>query len=661
MFETAFIKRYLTPKKKQLSSSLIALLSVAVITLVVWLVVLFLSVTEGIERNWLDKLTSLNAPVRIKPTEAYFSSYYYNVDQYSSASHYLSKSLGEKARSLISDPYDTEFDESLPYSIGRPDRRADGSLIDPVKELTAGLGDLNLTYQDVEMSGALMRLELIRQEAGSLNPAEVKSQLTNVSYLASFPSSNPTLKNLLLEPTAEDLNHLLFMSTRSKKESPNWLEHLDVHAASPSSDLWRVPTQMLPEKSPLAVRAYQHGGAISHVLIPTSVEGPTGETVERRGERLFYKQGTEPEIPLDVEVPLFTMGTLDLNVSEVQEGLRLIVSGTLQGAKASGVVPFEGLKLTEAAVSREIKGIKEPKAIWPYFDGQGVAHLPSDGTHSGILLSKSYQENGVRLGDRGYLAYSAPSISGAKELQVPVFIAGFYDPGIMAVGNKCILVPPHITQTINRTESPYTLERSEANAFFVWLPKLQDAPKAKVEILNMLEKKGISKYWRVETFHDYEFAKPLMQQFQSDKYLFTIIGVIILLVACTNIISLLILLVSDKKKEIGILRAMGAKRRSIAAIFACSGGFLGLLSCLLGLFLAWITLKNIDAVVHLLSILQGHEAFNASFFGTALPNTISPRALWFAAIATPILALISGLVPAIKAARLDPCKALRSE
>ena len=65
------------------------------------------------------------------------------------------------------------------------------------------------------------------------------------------------------------------------------------------------------------------------------------------------------------------------------------------------------------------------------------------------------------------------------------------------------------------------------------------------------EELGIEKYWKVETYQEYEFAKDLMQQFQSDKYLFTMIGILILLVACTNIISLLVLLVSDKKKEIG--------------------------------------------------------------------------------------------------------------
>src|SRR5271163_1035545 len=96
MFELSVALKYLIPRRKQLSVSLIALLSVAVISLVVWLVLVFLSVTEGIERNWLQKLTTLNAPLRITPTHHYFTSYYYQIDGVSSHSQYALKTIAEK-------------------------------------------------------------------------------------------------------------------------------------------------------------------------------------------------------------------------------------------------------------------------------------------------------------------------------------------------------------------------------------------------------------------------------------------------------------------------------------------------------------------------------------------------------------------------------------
>ena len=104
MFELTIAFRYLIPRKKSLSTALVSLLSVIVISLVVWLVLVFLSITTGIERNWLQKLTSLHAPLRLTPTDYYYNSYYYHADGVSAASDYTLKTIGEKADAPQSDP-----------------------------------------------------------------------------------------------------------------------------------------------------------------------------------------------------------------------------------------------------------------------------------------------------------------------------------------------------------------------------------------------------------------------------------------------------------------------------------------------------------------------------------------------------------------------------
>src|SRR5579871_1567600 len=133
MFEISVAVKYLLPKKRQLSVSLISLMSVLVISLVVWLVLVFLSVTDGIEKKWLDKLTSLHAPLRITPTEAYYSSYYHQIDVLSSASQFRSKNIAQKWQAACSDPYSSEEDEAIPLHFPLPDRMEDGTLKDPVK------------------------------------------------------------------------------------------------------------------------------------------------------------------------------------------------------------------------------------------------------------------------------------------------------------------------------------------------------------------------------------------------------------------------------------------------------------------------------------------------------------------------------------------------
>jgi len=541
MFELSIAKKYLIPKKKQVSNTLIAVMSITVISLVVWLVLLFLSITEGMERNWVQKLTHLNAPLRITPTEAYYSSYYYQIDSLSLQSNFTYKTIAEKIASKVSDAYSNEEDSEIPSSWPKPDKTKEGQLKDPVKKAYTILHQLqkkrkDIAFQDFELSGALLRLQLGKQKH------ENPSFLTQVSYLSSFSDQSPYLHSLILPPTPKDIDHLSHLSQRDFS-----LERA-LHTHVQNS---HISTHF--EENPI----------------------PSPPWVYRVKDKMF---------------------------------------------------------------------------------------LPSDREQRhAILLAKNFQDSGVLLGDSGYLAYQAASMASVQEQRIPIYVAGFYDPGILSVGNKCLLVPSFITQTINASSNSYAFDKTLSNGILVWFENLNHTDQIKAEIAKKFKEAEIDTYWKITTFKEYDFAKDLLQQFQSDKYLFTLIAFIILLVACCNIISLLVLLVNDKKREIGILQAMGASSKSIMLIFGTCGFTMGLVSSLLGIGAALLTLHHIDHIVTFLSFLQGHDAFNVAFYGHALPNQLSRSALVFVLITTPLLALTAGLVPAIKACRLKPSAILRSE
>ncbi len=272
MFELSIALKYLIPRRKQLSVSLIALLSVTVISLVVWLVLVFLSVTEGIERSWLQKLTTLNAPLRITPTDAYFSSYSYQIDAASSASHYAFQSIGEKALAGPGDPYDSAQDGELPARFPLPDLNADGTLKNPVAGVYALLGGMkrsqpDLVFQDFELSGGLMRLQLLRP-GNALSGGDTQGYLTQVSYLASLPDRCPGLPSLLLPPSEKDLNHLLYLASHStehsRQDSPMLTQKTDkareenrvsellrqakIEKLQSRLHYWQAPLSFFPEK-----------------------------------------------------------------------------------------------------------------------------------------------------------------------------------------------------------------------------------------------------------------------------------------------------------------------------------------------------------------------------------------------------------------------------
>ncbi|MCC6128035.1 MAG: ABC transporter permease [Chlamydiae bacterium] len=539
MFEWQIALKYLVPKKRSLSTALISLMSVFVISLVVWLVLVFLSVTKGIEENWLSKLTSLYAPLRISPTEKYYSSYFYQVDAISSASNYTFKTLGEKAAAATSDPYLPELDMEPPAHWPKAAKTSNGKLIDPVKTAIQEIESLGLVFQDYEISGALLRLGLRKNGEPGI------SHLSQMSYLLSLPSKNPRFETLVISPTLDELNQLL-------TTNPACIQHIE--------------------------------------------------------NGVFAEEGQQKKL----------------------------LSGS-------------------ARTKYDTPPASPP--LWAYFVN-GECFLPSSDTEMGALLPKFYQESGAKIGDLGSISYSAASAASTQEQKIAIRVAGFYDPGILPVGNRCLIVPQEVTRSIYASTQTFSPDGTPTNGFFVWT---KDPAQSKLEIEKRFAEANISPYWHVASYEEFEFSKDLLQQFQSDRTLFLLIAAIILIVACCNIISLLVLLVNDKKKEIAILHALGAPFSSIAAIFGLCGMIMGCAACLLGSLGAIFTLHHLGTLVSWLSALQGHAAFHPAFFGSALPNQLSYDALYFVLIATPLLSLTAGLIPALKAARIRPSSVLRAE
>jgi lipoprotein-releasing system permease protein len=676
MFELSIALKYLVPRRKQLSVSLIALMSVIVISLVVWLVLIFLSVTEGIERNWLGKLTSLNAPLRITPTPHYYSSYYYLADGYSSSSQFTSKNIAQKAAANLSDPYCPEEDVGLPNGFPVPDRDNKGIVKDPVKQAYRILEGMrpkhsSFSFQDYEISGALMRLQLLRENKSSPHQDGQQSFLTQVSYLASIPDRSPSFDSMLLAPTEKDLNHLFYLASHttelSREDAPSLhfaassektnrrlkalLESTRIREVESSHPFFKLSYDLIAENTPFQAYPVYHGDQLIRIVLPQDKidnKRPREGKLWRSKGALYFQEGKNEAMPLPAELPIFVDDAMRLAVDDVQyaqdvqrlRDIRLKVHAILQNVPLSGTISWEQLRISKA--ERISLPSNEEKEI-------------------SVLLAKNYRDNGIMVGDRGYLSYNTATASSMQEQRLPIFVAGFYDPGILSVGNRCILVPPFVTQTINASSSTFNLDKTQANGILVWFNPVSDADAVKQEILSQFEQAGIAPYWKVTTYKEYDFAKDLLQQFQSDKYLFSLVAAIILIVACCNIISLLTLLVNDKKREIGILQSMGASAKSIALIFGACGAVMGVISGLLGAGAAVLTLKHIDSIVHLLSFLQGREAFNAAFFGQSLPNTLSTGAFGFVFCITPLLSLLAGLVPAVKACRLRPSEILRSE
>lgn len=701
MFELSIALKYLIPKKKHLSVTIIAMMSVAVVSLVVWLLLVFLSVTEGMEKTWLKKLTDLNAPIRITPTPAYFSSYYYKADSLSNASAFSFKTIEEKLQTISTDPYDPEEDPEIPAYWTKAHLDDQGILIDPVKGVANILSNLktkekSLIFQDYEMSGATLKLQLLRNRSPSpfSQGQESLNFLTQVSYLSTPPSHPKTLTALLAPISIKDINHLFFLagyrmentlsdnhpdvrlSTQEfQKKITHLLQCIKIKTVKTIPSDFRLPLEMLPEGPSFVVYGLFKNGNLLELILPKDTSSKPqinlseGVSLEKGslkknaegGLATFKKEAFSlpSDAHLDLDSSLIFSSKTDENstktASEIKD-IKMLLKGTIQGHPIEGSLRWQHVAIETFALDNSFS------PPWVYEKSSSEMVLPTGPSQEkGILLPKSFQDNGVLLGDKGFLSYSSSTASAVQEQRTAVFVAGFYDPGILSVGSKCLLVPRSVTKTINSSNTSFTFDKIALNGFQVWFEDPSKVSLIKEQIELSLGQAGLLPYWQVVSFKDYDFAKDLLQQFQSDKNLFSLIGIIILLVACCNIFSFLIILVNDKKKEIAILQAMGASKKSILCIFGICGVVIGLLGSFIGISAAILTLTNIDTLVQFLSMLQGHDAFHQSFYGSSLPNTLSSHALLFICISTPILSLLAGLIPALKACRLHPSSILRSE
>jgi lipoprotein-releasing system permease protein len=560
MFELSVAFKYLIPRWRQLSESLISLLSVLVIALVIWLVVVFFSVTHGLEQSWIQRLIALTAPIRITPTQAYYQSYYSQIDAIAEESGYQLKTLREKLNGSGKDPYQSLIDGDLPKDWPQPDLESDGSLKDLVKKAYHAVNSLEtfpgLAIHDFEVTAASLHLNFLRPSTIDTHQT-THSTLTHAAYLASIDPSNKGLLYAHLPFTPDDFNNVL---------------------------------QKLKEMS----RASMRGDAFG------KKKQSTAALMQRFCDNC-HEQGVIA-IGETANAPLWIHQRIENGKSQIQ-------------------IPF----------------------------------IPSWG--DGIILPKSFKDNGVRLGDQGHLTYMAPTATAVHEQQLPIYVAGFYDPGIISIGGKFILASEELVSIIHSAQA--NQEALGSNGFNVRFDNLDDVDKVKYALQNAFQAAGIAPYWHIETYREFEFTKDLIQQLHSERNLWTLLATVIILVACSNILSMLIILVNDKHKEIGILRSMGATSTSIAAIFGLCGITIGMVGSLLGMLLAWITLQNLQILVAWIGALQGHEMFNPLFYGNALPSKMSGHAIAFVLITTTTISLISGLIPAIKACMLRPATILR--
>jgi lipoprotein-releasing system permease protein len=149
---------------------------------------------------------------------------------------------------------------------------------------------------------------------------------------------------------------------------------------------------------------------------------------------------------------------------------------------------------------------------------------------------------------------------------------------------------------------------------------------------------------------------------QLEKRMMFIILTLIVAVAAFNLVSTLVMTVTDKRADIAILRTLGASPASIMGIFVVQGAAVGVIGTLAGLLFGLAVAMNIDVIVPALE-----HALNASFLPrdiyliSRMPSDPQSGDIVPIAVISLVLAFVATLYPSWRASRVNPAEALRYE
>ena len=271
------------------------------------------------------------------------------------------------------------------------------------------------------------------------------------------------------------------------------------------------------------------------------------------------------------------------------------------------------------------------------------------GSFGVVLGSELARSLGVRQGDLVTLIAPGGQVTpaGVVPRLKQVTVAGTFESGHFEYDSTLLMMHMDDAARIFRLEG--------ATGIRLRLKDLHKAPTVTRELAQTLSGDLYIRDWTQQN-------KTWFAAVQLEKRMMFIILTLIVAVAAFNLVSTLVMTVTDKRADIAILRTLGASPQSIMGIFVVQGAMVGVIGTLAGLLLGLGIATNIDVIVPALERL-----FRASFLPkdiyliSRMPSDPQSSDILPIAIISLVLSFLATLYPSWRASRVNPAEALRYE
>ena len=179
-----------------------------------------------------------------------------------------------------------------------------------------------------------------------------------------------------------------------------------------------------------------------------------------------------------------------------------------------------------------------------------------------------------------------------------------------------------------------------------------------VPVMQALEKEKPSSAWTLETWHDRFNA--WFELMQKERMMMSFVLSFISLISAFCIMAVMFTVSIQRKKEIAVMKALGATPFQVVRVFLWQGVIIGFVGALLGVGLGLLVLEYRMQIQGFLAGI-GFDPFPVSFHGTAnIPVVIDWAELAWQAVKAFVMVVVASIIPALITARQDPARSLRS-
>lgn len=362
--------------------------------------------------------------------------------------------------------------------------------------------------------------------------------------------------------------------------------------------------------------------------------------------------------------------------------MRTRVLGMVPHATVESAVPISDWRKLAAGVARH----SEVQAVAPYTQVQGL--LTADGKVQKVLVNAVDPQEEAKVSIIGdFFRQGSLADLRAGEFGMVIGDRAAAKLGV-AIGDKVTFVLPEVAVTpagvfprMKRftVVGIFHVGAGELDGFLA-MANLSDVARLKrwqpdqvqglrLKLNDLFQAPQVA--WQVagelkgEDFYARDWTRTHGNLYQAIKMEKAMIGLLLLLivaVAAFNIISTLVMVVTDKRGDIAILRTLGATPRQIMGIFMVQGTVIGVVGTLIGGVLGILAALNVSDAIALLERGLGHKFLSADvYFIDYLPSQLMTEDVVLVCSAALVLSFLATLYPAWRASRTQPAEALRYE